>query len=217
MSRRSSTRCRSPCRALPIPDHFPFQAPTGGFGSQRSLAPLRRNSRLWNGGNAAPDFVFEPHAPITLLEGWNGAGKTSLINLIVWCLTGQILRPQRPPESGQTSLTAASRAIQLGRGATSHALSPITPLPNPDHYVPPPNKPIPADSWVELTFVDQDGNALPPIRRTQVSKSNGKLSESNEISRFGCRSDRVAYRNHDAALLPFLQVGATRFGLAVAS
>src|SRR5690348_10236177 len=81
------------------------------------------------------DFVFEPHAPITLLEGWNGAGKTSLINSIVWCLTGQILRPQRPPESGQDEFDGNfMRDVGSGGEMTSHALSPITPLPNPDCY-----------------------------------------------------------------------------------
>jgi hypothetical protein len=38
--------------------------------------------------NAPPNFVFEPREPITLFEGWNGAGKTSLVNSAVWCLTG---------------------------------------------------------------------------------------------------------------------------------
>lgn len=47
------------------------------------------------------DFIFEPREPITLFEGWNGAGKTSLLNTIIWCLTGELLRPQRQPESGQ--------------------------------------------------------------------------------------------------------------------
>jgi len=166
-----------------------------------------------------PDFVFEPHAPITLLEGWNGAGKTSLINLIVWCLTGQILRPQRPPESGQDEFDSSfARNSSSGEEATSHALSPITPLPNPDHYVPPPNKPIPADSWVELTFVDQDGNALPPIRRTQVRKSNGKLSEFEpNFSVLGVDPIALHIGTTMPALLPFLQVGATSdLGLAVA-
>jgi hypothetical protein len=32
--------------------------------------------------NAPPDFVFEPDKPITLFEGWNGSGKTSLANAI---------------------------------------------------------------------------------------------------------------------------------------
>ena len=49
---------------------------------------------------APEDFVFEPVAPITLFDGWNGAGKTSLLNAIIWCLTGELLRPQRRSEGG---------------------------------------------------------------------------------------------------------------------
>ncbi len=48
--------------------------------------------------NALPKFVFGFREPITLFKGWNGAGKTSLVNSAVWCLTGQIICPQRPPE-----------------------------------------------------------------------------------------------------------------------
>ncbi|MGH9679172.1 MAG: ATP-binding protein, partial [Candidatus Acidiferrales bacterium] len=87
--------------SLPIPDVSPSSA-------QRRLRLARvvahRFAGIHDYGTAETppaDFVFEPHAPITLFEGWNGAGKTSLINSIIWCLTGQILRPQRPPESAQ--------------------------------------------------------------------------------------------------------------------
>jgi hypothetical protein len=164
------------------------------------------------------DFVFEPHVPITLFEGWNGAGKTSLINSIVWCLTGQILRPQRPPESGQDEFDVNFMRDAGSGETTSHALSPITPLPNPDYYVPAPNKPVPADSWVELTFIDQDGNALSPIRRTQLRKSNGKLSETDSnFSVLGVDPIALRIGTIMPALLPFLQVGEeSDLGLAVA-
>jgi hypothetical protein len=45
-------------------------------------------------------FVFEPGKPVILLEGVNGSGKTSVVNAIVWCLTGHLIRSQRPPEEG---------------------------------------------------------------------------------------------------------------------
>ena len=49
---------------------------------------------------ASDNFIFEPTRAITLFEGWNGSGKTSLLNTVIWCLTGQLLRPQRKPEQG---------------------------------------------------------------------------------------------------------------------
>jgi AAA domain len=165
------------------------------------------------------DFVFEPREPITLFDGWNGAGKTSLINAIIWCLTGEILRPQRPPESGQDEfdgyfvrLTGESEEI------TSHALTPITPLPNPDHYLPAASKPVAIDSWVELTFADEFGNSLPPVRRTQLRTAKGKITETQSgFASLGV--DPIAFKIGTTmpALLPFLRVGATSdLGLAAA-
>ena len=48
-------------------------------------------------GTPPASFVFEPLKPVTLLEGVNGSGKTSIANAIVWCLTGHLIRSQRPP------------------------------------------------------------------------------------------------------------------------
>ncbi len=125
------------------------------------------------------DFVFELREPITLFDGWNGAGKTSLLNTVIWCLTGKVLRPQRQPESAQEEFSGLFvRSIDDNDETTSHALTPITPLPNPDYYMPPVGKPIPVDSWVELTFIDQDGNLLPPVRRTQLRTPRGKITET---------------------------------------
>jgi hypothetical protein len=161
------------------------------------------------------DFLFEPREPITVFDGWNGAGKTSLINAIVWCLTGDILRPQRPPESGQDEFDAY---FSRGEETTSHALTPITPLPNPDYYLPPASKPVAIDSWVELTFIDEVGNILPPVRRTQLRTPKGKITETQSgFSSLGI--DPIAFKIGTTmpAMLPFLRVGAASdLGLAAA-
>jgi hypothetical protein len=47
------------------------------------------------------DYVLEFTSLLTLFEGRNGSGKTSLLNAIIWALTGEILRPQREPETPQ--------------------------------------------------------------------------------------------------------------------
>jgi hypothetical protein len=204
---------------LPIPD---ISVPSAQRRLRLTKVVAHRFAGIHSYGTAETppaDFVFEPHAPITLLEGWNGSGKTSLINLIVWCLTGQILRPQRPPESAQDEFEGNfTRDAGSGEETTSHALSPITPLPNPAYYYPPANKPVPIDSWVELTFVDQDGKVLLPIRRTQLRKSNGKLSETEpNFSVLGVDPIAMRIGTTMPALLPFLRVGETSdLGLAVA-
>ncbi|MGE9007923.1 AAA family ATPase [Leptospira interrogans] len=166
-----------------------------------------------------PDFVFEPKAPITLFEGWNGAGKTSLLNAIIWCLTGELLRPQRQPESGQQEFNGLFvRSVAGSNETTSHALTPLTPLPNPDFYIPPLDKPVPVDSWVELSFKDQDGNLLPPVRRTQLRSARGKISEA--VSGFDTLGvDPIALKIGTImpAMLQFLKVGtASDLGLAAA-
>lgn len=38
-----------------------------------------------------PDFYFVFEKPLTLIHGENGAGKTSLLSAITWCLTGMAL------------------------------------------------------------------------------------------------------------------------------
>jgi len=44
---------------------------------------------------AAANYIHEFTSPLTLFEGRNGSGKTSLLNAIIWALTGEMLRPQR--------------------------------------------------------------------------------------------------------------------------
>lgn len=166
-----------------------------------------------------PDFIFEPREPITLFEGWNGSGKTSLLNAVIWCLTGEILRPQRKPESGQEEFDGFFvRSIDGNEQTTRHALTPVTPLPNPASYMPPFGRPVPVDSWVELTFVDETNHALPPVRRTQLRSGRGKISETESgFNTLGV--DPIALRMGTVmpALLQFLRVGsASDLGVAVA-
>jgi hypothetical protein len=142
------------------------------------------------------DFIFEPEKPITLFEGWNGSGKTSLANAIIWCLTGQLPRPQRLPEAGDKEFDCV---IEHGdEEPSNHAISPVTPLPHAKDWTPGATaKVIPADTWVELTFADTAaGTLLPPVRRTQSRKSNGKLTETAPVpSTLWHRSDRLSSRH----------------------
>ena len=54
----------------------------------------------YNSNLAEPgDFHQELDKRLISIQGRNGAGKTSLINAITWCLTGYVHRPQRQPET----------------------------------------------------------------------------------------------------------------------
>jgi hypothetical protein len=163
------------------------------------------------------DFVFDFVKAITLFEGWNGSGKTSLANAVIWCLTGQLLRAQRLPGDG--SLEFSCQIDRDEHDASEHLITPVTPLPNRATWMPAASaKAVPADTWVELTFADEGGNALPPIRRTQSRKANGKLVEiSSAPADLGV--DPIAFRLGTTmpGMLPFLQVGsASELGVAVA-
>ena len=49
-------------------------------------------------GEDPEDFVVEVDRDVTLISGFNGAGKTALQNVIIWCLTGRALRSQHMPD-----------------------------------------------------------------------------------------------------------------------
>jgi AAA domain len=166
--------------------------------------------------NQAPEnFILEPTKPITMFEGANGSGKTSLMNAIIWCLTGEIIRPQRPPERGDVEFEIE---IERDEGTSTHSIPPVTPMPQSSVYVPQSHDDIPIDTWVELTFEDQNRNVLPVIRRTVYRNNRGKIQVSApDLSKLGI--DPISFRIGTTmpALLPFIQIGKqSELGRAVA-
>ena len=170
------------------------------------------------GRSSAPptSFIFESSKPVTLFEGVNGSGKTSIVNAIVWCLTGHLIRSQRPPEEGP--LDFACEITRSDGTITTHLMSVITPMPAKSIELPSDGVPIPADSWVELTFADSAGTLLPPLRRSQARSARGKIIETPpDLDAAGI--DPIAWRIATTmpAMLPFLAVGsASQLGDAVA-
>ena len=76
--------------------------------------------------NAPENFIFEPGKAITMFEGPNGSGKTSLVNAVVWCLTGEIIRPQRQPERGDEEFEIE---IECDENVAQRKIPPVTPMP----------------------------------------------------------------------------------------
>ena len=166
--------------------------------------------------DAAPaNYIHEFTSPITLFEGRNGAGKTALLNAIIWALTGEMLRPQREPETAEDfeCWTAASDETDE---RTAHKLSPLTPMPNVDEYRPSQSW-VPADTWVELTFVDETGAELPVIRRSQTRTQRGKLTEvPPDLTVLGLDPIAVRIGTIMPGLLPLIRVGSeSELGRAV--
>ncbi|GAB1716955.1 MAG: hypothetical protein NTAFB05_19970 [Nitrobacter sp.] len=168
--------------------------------------------------NAPPDFTFEPSDSLTLLEGWNGSGKTSLLNSVIWCLTGKILRPQRSPESATEEFDSViERITEDSDTTTAHSLTPVTPLPTLSNYTPSSNQKIPVDTWVELTFADEEGTELPPVRRTQSRTSRGKVTETEpDLPSLGVDPVAFSISTTMPAILQHIQLGqASDLGKAV--
>jgi AAA domain len=123
------------------------------------------------------DFKFEFDKPLTLIEGMNGAGKTSLLSAIVWCLTGHIYRSQRSPEPVDETVRVdiADDSDAASDHETTNDIAAITPLPPSAVLTTLRGVPVPLDTWVELVFVDEAANEVGPIRRCVERSPRGKL------------------------------------------
>jgi hypothetical protein len=166
--------------------------------------------------HAAPEnYIHEFNSRLTLFEGRNGSGKTSLLNAIIWALTGELLRPQREPEA-PADFDCFVVPPDGGDESSMHKLSPLTPMPNVEQYRPD-QAWVPADTWVKLTIVDETGAELPPIFRSQSRSPQGKLKDSPpDLSVLGIDPISARIGTIMPGLLPQIKVGSeSELGRAV--
>jgi len=166
--------------------------------------------------DAPENYIHDFSSPIVLFEGRNGSGKTSLANAIIWALTGELLRPQREPEKADTDFDVWVTSENGSEEPTTHRMAPVTPMPNVDRYRPK-QAWVPADTWVELIFVDEKGTALPPIRRSISRSARGVLTETApNLSVLGIDPIGVRVGTIMPGLLSHIKVGAeSELGRAV--
>jgi hypothetical protein len=208
---------------LQVPPQLPeILARPASANSRRRLRLKRLEAHRFAGlhkfgtPDAAPEnYVHDFTAALTLFEGRNGSGKTSLLNSIIWTLTGEMLRPQREPEAAE-DFECWVTAPQGGDERTTHKLSPLTPMPNVEQYRPDQGW-VPADTWVELTFIDETGSQLPVIRRSQSRSPQGILKEiAPDLSILGIDPIAVRIGTIMPGLLPLIKVGSeSELGRAV--
>ena len=166
--------------------------------------------------NPPDNYFHEFSLDCTLFEGRNGSGKTSLANAIIWVLTGELLRAQREPESAKVEFECKVGPAEAGAEATTHRITPVTPLPDAQSHRPDRGF-VHADTWVELTFVDETGTELPPIRRTQSRSAQGRLNEvPPDLSLLGLDPIAVRIGTVMPGLLSVIRVGGeSELGRAV--
>jgi hypothetical protein len=120
------------------------------------------------------DFEFNFQKPITLIEGDNGAGKTSLVNAIIWCLTGYIYRPQRLPEKIEEEIEVFFEDVN--NQEIVKKCPAITPIPEAKVLESFKDNEIFIDTWVELSFGDNSGNEVAKVKRTMSRTPRGRLN-----------------------------------------
>ena len=166
------------------------------------------------------DFWFEFGKPITLVEGENAAGKTSLLSAIGWCLTGYVYRSQRPPAPVDTPVSLQIDDVEAGAGgAAPHDMTAITPMPPAEVLASLGDESLPLDTWVELTFEDDAGNPIATIRRSVERTRRGKTSVvPPDLSRLGLDPLAAEVGTRLPGLIPYVSVGTPcELGQAVAT
>lgn len=128
-------------------------------GLQRHLGPI---------GEDPGPFVFELGKEITLISGFNGAGKTALLSAIIWCLTGKALRSQHMPREVLEPMAVEWSADKGGApDADSQpeiAIPPIVPIPSADNLAKLGDAPK-LDTRVNLTLRRADTGEIKRVSR----------------------------------------------------
>lgn len=167
------------------------------------------------------DFEFDFDKPLTLIEGANGSGKTSLLSAITWCLTGYVYRSQRGPETVDQAvrLQIAGETEEISRDGAPYDMTPITPMPAMDVLKSLGDNLLPLDTWVELRFVDNDGKEVGQIRRSVKRSPRGKIVvEEPDFSTLGLDPIAREIGTKMPGLIPYIQLGvASDLGKAAAA
>ncbi|MBY6262011.1 hypothetical protein EI613_08765 [Azospirillum sp. 412522] len=167
-------------------------------------------------------LVIDFDKPLLLLEGHNGCGKTSILNAVVWCLTGKLYRAQRAPADGHESVPLAvgdSDDHDTDDAATDSAL--VCPVPPKTVLDGLDGKPLPLDTQVAITVRDAASGREITLRRRLYSKPSKKTAkpeiETSGFEELGLDPVAFAVGTTMPGLLPHIRIGAeSDLGKAIA-
>ena len=128
------------------------------------------------GGDDPEHFVVEIDRDITLISGFNGAGKTALQNVIIWCLTGRALRSQHMPDEVHEPMQVylAGRDGEDDTSESKLALPPVVPIPSATDLEVLNDQPK-IDTWAKLTFYEEGSDNICVVKRALTVSARGKI------------------------------------------
>ena len=134
-------------------------------------------------GEDPEPFVLEIDKDLTLISGFNGAGKTALLSSIIWCLTGKALRSQHMPDEVHEPMTVewigeedGAEREQVERNFT---IPPIVPIPSASNLEVLGDQPK-LDTWVRLTFVNAATGESRGVTRRLVAQPSHRITMAVE-------------------------------------
>ena len=158
---------------------------------------------------------------VTLIHGKNGAGKSSLLSAIVWCLTGHVYRAQRLPETVETPVVIRAGETDDSEDAEvrQYDICAITPLPPREVLDSLGDEPVPLDTAVELSFVDDSGAQVGSVTRAVKWTSRGKVEITEpDFSSLALEPMAREVGTRMPGLIPYIQLGVSSdLGMAVSS
>lgn len=217
--------------------------------ADEGAGPLWRVTRLsisnfgglhpfWNGdGDAPPVLDIDFERDVTLIEGGNGSGKTSLAKAMTFCLTGQVCRSSGPPMSwdrlrndyllpmeGIVAVEGDEEAEVPERPGVS--LPSIVPMPTAEQWKRATEKGITVKVAVAVTLTD--GTRTTTIQRSLSGNHKGKFSATlladdapipsgSPAQHLGISELALELATVHLARLPFIRIGeADDLGKALA-
>lgn len=137
-------------------------------------------------GSPPPPFEWELDKDLSLIWGFNGAGKSSLLSAITWCLTGRALRSHKMPAHVHEPMmievpseqaeapSETNEAAKEENGADTLPVPPVVPIPSTTELDALSGEPVTNDTWVELVLEPVKGGNPIKVRRNLTKTKTGK-------------------------------------------